>query len=144
MPQKLPRLFLLIFGIFCALYSAQAAEVLHRQLSTSPSVVAACGESSHGNLRALTHDQLPANPFIGTAYSGGIIGFEELNGSMGEGETEDESEAPDEARTGDAQYPFGNQRLESQAKEIPHKKGVALPLYLLLGNIREHDCPQAR
>jgi hypothetical protein len=138
MKRIVPSLWTFVFGIFWTFYCAQAVTLLHGSTSAASQISVDTGVRNT-EFHQIPQAHAPYDPFFHAESANGILPWGEIAGTTNEEETEQETKSA---------LAF-NHRLHrfltttSTGQVCPsHRKRCepGIPRYLLLGNLRIHDC----
>ena len=138
MKRIVPSFWTFVFGIFWTLYCAQAMSVLHGPTSAAIPISVETGVQNT-EFRQIPQVHAPYDPNLHSQSTAGILPLEEVVANSNEEETERGTKSGQAttlhlsrfltATTTGQVRPSHRRRCESN-----------IPRYLLLGNLRIHDC----
>jgi|GEM_PF-3298093 len=138
MKRIVPSLWTFVFGIFWTFYCTQAVAVLHGSTSAVRKISVYTGVNNT-EFKQITQVHAPYDPCLHAESANAILPLEEFTGTTNEEETEQES------KSGLAFSHRLHRCLAStsagQVRPAHHRRcEPSIPRYLLLGNLRIHDC----
>lgn len=141
MKRKVPLLWIMMSGLFWAFYCTQAIAVLQAP-TTEVDQTRRTSVVAIAQINEIPREHAPYDPYLqSTSSAGGILPLEEFAGSTNEEETGRET------KIGQAQsHQLYRYLASASTKQVrpSHLRGFQtnIPLYLLLGNLRVHDCAE--
>lgn len=141
MKRKVPVFWTFVFGVFWTFYCAQAIAVLQGPASAAIPISIDTGVRST-EFQQIPQVHAPYDPCLHAHSTAGILPLEEFAGTTSEEETDQEKKAGQASthRT----YRFLTLTSAGQVRSAQRRRcEPGIPLYLLLGNLRIHDCSEA-
>jgi len=138
MRRIVPSFWTFVFGIFWTFYCAQAVAVLHSPTPEFRQIGVDTGVNNTA-FHQIPQAHAPYDPFFHADSANGILPWEEFTGTTNEEETERDTKSGSAFSQKIAR--FLTPTSTGQVRPSLRKRcEPGIPRYLLLGNLRIHDC----